>query len=368
MIAYVVPSAGIFGGIKVAYQFVDLLQDQGVATCIATPDGKASGWFRSRAPVVSRAWALDRLGDDDALMFSLPHDHAELKRTALPLFFHCQGTDPLIDPVLRDPDVAVLTCWQQAQDYAHATSGREAIDVGISISPAFHHRGELKDPHVATYMPRRGREVAERLAPEPRRPVAFDLPWPWAGERFEIRDIRPLTYITGPLGSGKTRLAQRLAETLPGAAFLGLDRAPIETGPALEARVERALARLVEDGATASPALAALLRGLEAKGPQALVVDLVEQGLDRASQEALIARLRRRGRETRPLFVMTRSTAILDLDAVGPYEAILYCPANHAVPMGVVPCPGAAGYEALASCLASPEVRARSEGVIAWRS
>ena len=198
--------------------------------------------------------------------------------------------------------------------------------------------------------------------------VAFDLPWPWAGERFEIRDIRPLTYITGPLGSGKTRLAQRLAETLPGAAFLGLDRAPIETGPALEARVERALARLVEDGATASPALAALLRGLEAKGPQALVVDLVEQGLDRASQEALIARLRRRGRETRPLFVMTRSTAILDLDAVGPYEAILYCPANHAVPMGVVPCPGAAGYEALASCLASPEVRARSEGVIAWRS
>ena len=98
------------------------------------------------------------------------------------------------------------------------------------------------------------------------------------------------------------------------------------------------------------------------------MVDLVEQGLDRASQEALIARLRRRGRETRPLFVMTRSTAILDLDAVGPYEAILYCPANHAVPMGVVPCPGAAGYEALASCLASPEVRARSEGVIAWRS
>ena len=164
MIAYVVPSAGIFGGIKVAYQFVDLLQDQGVATCIATPDGKASGWFRSRAPVVSRAWALDRLGDDDALMFSLPHDHAELKRTALPLFFHCQGTDPLIDPVLRDPDVAVLTCWQQAQDYAHATSGREAIDVGISIAPAFHHRGELKDPHVATYMPRRGREIAERLA------------------------------------------------------------------------------------------------------------------------------------------------------------------------------------------------------------
>ena len=31
------------------------------------------------------------------------------------------------------------------------------------------------------------------------------------------------------------------------------------------------------------------------------------------------------------------------------------------------PYPGAPGYEALASCLASPEVRARTEGVIAWR-
>ena len=45
--------------------------------------------------------------------------------------------------------------------------------------------------------------------------VAFELPWPWGGERFELRDIRPINYIVGPLGSGKTRLAQRLAETLP---------------------------------------------------------------------------------------------------------------------------------------------------------
>jgi hypothetical protein len=54
--------------------------------------------------------------------------------------------------------------------------------------------------------------------------VAFDLPWPWGGERFELADIRALNYIIGPLGSGKTRLAKRIAETLPGAAFLGLER------------------------------------------------------------------------------------------------------------------------------------------------
>ena len=54
--------------------------------------------------------------------------------------------------------------------------------------------------------------------------VAFKLPWPWGGELFELGAIRPLNFITGPLGSGKTRFAMRLAEALPNAAFLGLER------------------------------------------------------------------------------------------------------------------------------------------------
>ncbi|GLQ53399.1 hypothetical protein [Devosia nitrariae] len=45
-------------------------------------------------------------------------------------------------------------------------------------------------------------------------------------------------------------------------------------------------------------------------------------------------------------------------------EAILLCPANHAPPMKVAPYPGAPGYEAAATCLAPPEVRARTHGVI----
>ncbi len=218
------------------------------------------------------------------------------------------------------------------------------------------------------------RELAGLGAPAKAPVVAFDLPWPWGGEAFELRELRALTFIVGPLFSGKTRLARCLAERLPDAAFLGLERlddggaaARLAADPALGSRVERALARLVVAGATRSDALVALLAGLEAEGPAALVVDMVEQGLDAATQRAVIARLRRRGPRARPLFLMTRSCAILDPAALGDDEAIIFCPANHGPPLCVEPYPGAPGYEAVATCLASPEVRARTEGVIACR-
>lgn len=204
--------------------------------------------------------------------------------------------------------------------------------------------------------------------------VEFELPWPWGGEFFQLQDIRPLNYIVGPLGSGKTRLALRLAEVLPSAAFLGLERiaagdakARLDADSNLRLRVNHAIDWLVEDGAVVSEALTALLVGLEAEGPTILVVDMVEHGLDTPTQQAVSAYLRRRMSVERPLFLMTRSAVILDLASVGTGESILLCPANHSPPIRVAPYPGAAGYEAVTTCLAAPEVRARTEGVIAWR-
>ncbi|VVD65663.1 MerR family transcriptional regulator [Pandoraea commovens] len=207
--------------------------------------------------------------------------------------------------------------------------------------------------------------LVEQAAPS----VAFELPWPWGGEWFEMRDIRPLNYIIGSLGSGKTRLAMRLAQALPNGAFLGLDRldAPrtaacpsASNDDALQQRVDRALIWLKDDGAEASAALTTLLTALEADHAGALVVDMIEQDLAQPTQEALIRYLRLRARtRAHPLFMMTRSSSILDLSAVGSDEAIVLCPANHSPPVRVAPYAGAPGFEAVATCLASPEVRAR---------
>jgi DNA-binding transcriptional MerR regulator len=206
--------------------------------------------------------------------------------------------------------------------------------------------------------------------------LVIDLPWPWGGERFEVRELRRLTFMTGPLGSGKTRLAMRMAEVITGASFVGVDRLAdsaaaakemLAAHPQLEIRVRRSMAEIVEAGGNESSALLALLTALETEGPTVQVVDMLEDGLDAPTQEALICFLRRRAPEARPLIVLTRSTSILDVDLVGPDEAIILCPANHSPPMIVAPYRGAPGYEALTTCLAAPAVRARTEGMVAIR-
>jgi hypothetical protein len=204
--------------------------------------------------------------------------------------------------------------------------------------------------------------------------VAFDLPWPWAGDRLELRAVRRLSYIIGPLGSGKTRLAFAIAERLPDTSLIGLERLAddgaqarrrMRADAALRSRVNQILAHLAAAGAQRSSALVSLLVELESAGAKNRVVDMVEQGLDRATQQALIAHLRQRGPESDSLFLLTRSNAILDLSVVSPHETLILCPANYGAPMLVVPHPGALGYESVATCLGTPEMRARIDGVLA---
>jgi hypothetical protein len=219
--------------------------------------------------------------------------------------------------------------------------------------------------------------VPSRLSrPVSRILVSLELRWPWDGEVFELRDIKPLTYIIGPLGSGKTRLAKAIADKLPGTVFIGLDRAAdhaaeaeqrLAADPALQFKVDKARDWLLEHGAQPSHALTALLVALEDDKPAALVVDIIEQGLEEASQEALAAYFRRQKDYRRPIFMLTRSSSILDLRSLEADDAIILCPANHSAPTWIAPYPGSPGHETVASCLAKPCVRARTEGVVASR-
>ncbi|MDX1423846.1 MAG: MerR family transcriptional regulator [Kiloniellales bacterium] len=260
---------------------------------------------------------------------------------------------------------------EQALAAHQATLEGQLRRIAGSVEKVRSLRGDLANSDAPT-----AGELVRRLAMAPEPVIAFDLPWPWAGERFELREVRRLNYIVGPLFSGKTKFARRLAETLPNAAFLGLERledggrqarACLDADQALRSRVDEALSWLVEDGAVPSDALIALLAALEANKLNMLVVDMIEQGIDEASQRALAAHLRRREAGRMPLFLTTRSCEILDLASVGAHEAIILCPANHSVPSYVAPYFGAQGYDAVATCLAAPAVRARTEGVFAWR-
>jgi hypothetical protein len=171
---YFLPGAGIFGGIKVGFQFADALSAAGVKIVMALPGGEAPQWFRSTAPVMDRAAALSALKPGDTAFFSLPDDHAELKSTPARLIFHCQGTAPEIEPILTDRDVTVLTCWSQAEQFARER-GREPISVGIGISDCFFYDGTPKLADRIAFMPRRGAAMAKDLA----------LSQPWL-------DLRPI--------------------------------------------------------------------------------------------------------------------------------------------------------------------------------
>lgn len=194
--------------------------------------------------------------------------------------------------------------------------------------------------------------------------VSLALPWPWNGEAFELKRLAPVTYLVGPLGSGKTRLAVALAEAL-GGVFVGLDRVEPE---AMSEGAAHDLQWLLDDGATDSPALRAVLSGMVREDGRPGTIDLVEDGLDEATQLALGGWLRRRSEGDAPLVVMTRSSAVLDLDAVSAGHAILFCPPNHSMPFEVLAVAGSPGYESVSNCLGTPEARARTAGMVARMS
>lgn len=162
MITYFLPGHGIYGGIKVAYAFVDALNHLGVPARIASPDGTAERWFESTAPVIDREVARNQASRNSVSIFSHPDDYANLRSLPGKLVYHCQGTDTLIDSFLGLPGLTVLTCWKQAHAYC-LKQGADPINVGISISDVFFSSGRSKRPRSVSWMPRRGTDVGTEV-------------------------------------------------------------------------------------------------------------------------------------------------------------------------------------------------------------
>jgi glycosyltransferase involved in cell wall biosynthesis len=158
---YHLPGNGIYGGIKVGYQFAALLCDLGVPCMVATPDGQAPQWFKTSVPTVSHHEAFSCLQRDTNILFSYPPDYKELLGTGANLVVHCQGTDDRMDPILANPNVRVITCWPQAYRHVLRLTGRKAVEVGIPISKSFYYDGTDKVAGTVAFMPRRGYELAQ---------------------------------------------------------------------------------------------------------------------------------------------------------------------------------------------------------------
>jgi glycosyltransferase involved in cell wall biosynthesis len=160
---YHLPGSGIYGGIKVGYQFAALLNELGVPCVVATPDGSAPTWFRTAAPTISHREMLARVRPEDNILFSYPPDYPELRSLGANLIVHTQGTDDRMDRIFADPVVTILTCWPYAHAYALRLTGRSSLDVGLPISDVFYYDGRAKRLGTVAYMPRRGREIADEV-------------------------------------------------------------------------------------------------------------------------------------------------------------------------------------------------------------
>jgi glycosyltransferase involved in cell wall biosynthesis len=161
MIYYFLPGSGIYGGVKVGGQFVDLLNSVGIGAVLVLPNGIAPDWFPMSAPVIAESEARERFTDNDWAMFSFPGDHPRLKLFARKIAFHCQGTDRLIDSVCADPEILLMTCWSEAARYVRSNFNRNPVEVGIAISDSFIFDGSKKFDNRVAYMPRRGFRIAQ---------------------------------------------------------------------------------------------------------------------------------------------------------------------------------------------------------------
>lgn len=175
MIYYVLPGVGRYGGVKKAFQCVDMLNESGYAAAAATPGGDRPAWFETSAPVIDRADLSNACTASDVVFFSWPPDAdfaaslpAEVK------IVHMQGAN-------TDADLALI---RRSDEFRFISHGYHmscvllrhdviAPYVPNSVPHVFRHSGQAKQRNSIAYMPRKGGDVAETL----KRQISVDVHW-----------------------------------------------------------------------------------------------------------------------------------------------------------------------------------------------
>jgi glycosyltransferase involved in cell wall biosynthesis len=156
---YVLPGAGIHGGIKKGFHCAELLARSGVACVVATPRGERPTWFTTSAAVMAREDLPGRCRDDDAVLFSFPPDARFVDRLpARRKIVHMQGANTRADEALfrRGYEFISHGLHMTATLLRH---GKVAPYVPIGVPDAFRWRGAPKRPGLVAAMSRKGRHL-----------------------------------------------------------------------------------------------------------------------------------------------------------------------------------------------------------------
>ncbi len=164
MLYYVLPGAGIYGGVKKGFHCADLLTDSGFPCTVATPNGERPTWFETKATVLNRDNLLRVCTPDDTILFSFPPDAPFIDRLpAKRKVVHMQGANTPQDIALFHRGYEFISHGLH-MTYELQCHGRVAPYVPIGVPDLFRWNGEKKIPRSVAVMSRKGGQFVEAVA------------------------------------------------------------------------------------------------------------------------------------------------------------------------------------------------------------
>lgn len=158
---YVLPGAGMFGGVKKGFHCADLLTEAGYPCEVALPEVEAPGWFPTDARLLSHEDLAERCRADDTLLFSCPSDAPFVD--SLPAgrkVLHMQGASTPADLELFDSKRGYeLISHGLHMTYEVQRHGRVATAVPMGVPDVFRWKGASKRPGSVLVLSRKNGEV-----------------------------------------------------------------------------------------------------------------------------------------------------------------------------------------------------------------